>query len=220
MNTDKLKQMYASGVLLRAILKDPKMRQMASDMLASGGQYPLAPWMKDYNGNVDAEAQRAAEMPSLSETMGLGVLPAQTILRGEAVDAEGVSMNDKYARQQANQHVNFESGGVMSAVEPPKYAGKKEWAMSPAAVPFVAAEMERRGIGFPSDMVQSTFQGILSNNPEIGSEIIDYAFMRAADESRQRGSTDTFGGSYDKDVISRTVPGYRTTATKPSGYRD
>lgn len=159
MNTDKLKQMYASGGLLRAILKDPKMRQMASDMLASDG--------KKYE---------EGGMMEMEETM--------------------------------------------SESEPPKYAGKKEWAMSPAAVPFVAAEMERRGIGFPSDMVQSTFQGILSNNPEIGSEIIDYAFMRAADESRQRGSTDTFGGSYDKDVISTTVPGYRTTATKPSGYRD
>ena len=38
MNTDKLKQMYASGGLLRAILKDPKMRQMASEMLSSEGK--------------------------------------------------------------------------------------------------------------------------------------------------------------------------------------
>jgi len=159
MNTDKLKQMYASGGLLRAILKDPKMRQMASDMLASDG--------KKYE---------EGGMMEMEETM--------------------------------------------SESEPPKYAGKKEWAMSPAATPFVAAEMERRGIGFPSDMVQSTFQQIVASNPEIGSEIIDYAFMRAADESRQRGSSGTFSGSYDREVINPTVPGYRTMVAKPSGYRD
>lgn len=51
MNTDKLKQMYASGGLLKAILKDPKMRQMASDMLASDGKkYEEGGMMKYRNG--------------------------------------------------------------------------------------------------------------------------------------------------------------------------
>lgn len=67
--------------------------------------YPLTPW------NRKASDQRAAEMPSLSKTMGLGDLPETTILRGQIVDAEGVSTNDKYARQQANPLVNFKSGG-------------------------------------------------------------------------------------------------------------
>ena len=81
--------------------------------------YPLAPWMTrqtygtQRTGGIDAQAQRAAEMPSLSETMGLGNLPATTILRGQAVDAEGVSTNSKYARQQANPNINFKSGGKM-----------------------------------------------------------------------------------------------------------
>ena len=60
MNTDKLKQMYASGGLLKAILKDPKMRQMASEMLSSEGgtkKYSVGGKMYANGGDVDPEPE-------------------------------------------------------------------------------------------------------------------------------------------------------------------
>lgn len=157
MNTDKLKQMYASGGLLRAILKDPKMRQMASEMLSSEGK-------------------------------------------------------------------NYEEGGMMemeeaiSESEPTKYPGKKEWAMSPHGVAFIAAEMDDRGIGFRSDEATKVLGDIMASDPEVAAQIIDNAFARAADESRNRYSSNTFSGSYGSEATGN-VPGYRTTLGKPSGYR-
>ena len=87
--------------------------------------YPLAPWMKEYDfsgrptyktsdtGGTKAEAQRAAEMPSLSSTMGLGELKGRYLMRGRFEDIEGVSDNEKYDRKQANPNVKFMGGGKM-----------------------------------------------------------------------------------------------------------
>jgi len=156
MNTDKLRQMYESGGLLRSILKDPKMRQMASDMLSSEGK-------------------------------------------------------------------NYEEGGMMEYEEgdpvKPKYANKKEWAMSPHGVAFISAEMEDLGIGFRSDESTKVLLDIMASNPESGARIIDNAFARAADESRNRYSTSTFTGGYGQNQQVGNVPGYRTTINKPSGYQ-
>ena len=87
--------------------------------------YPLAPWMKEYDfsgrptyktsdtGGTKAEAQRAAEMPSLSSTMGLGELKGRYLMRGRFEDIEGVSDNEKYDRKKANPNVKFDKGGKM-----------------------------------------------------------------------------------------------------------
>jgi hypothetical protein len=158
MNTDKLKQMYASGGLLRAILKDPKMRQMASEMLSSEG--------KEYEEGGMMEYEEGEEHPVK-----------------------------------------------------PKYAGKNEWAMSPHGVAFIAAEMDDRGIGFRSDEATKVLQGIMASDPDFAAQIIDNAFARAADESRNRYSTNTFSGGYGQNQQVGNVPGYRTTINKPSGYR-
>jgi len=49
MNQDKLKQMYANGGLLKALLKDPAQRKMAAQMLG-GNQYGQGGMMKYANG--------------------------------------------------------------------------------------------------------------------------------------------------------------------------
>lgn len=78
MNTDKLKQMYASGGLLRAILKDPKMRQMASEMLSSEGgtkKYSVGGKMYANGGDVDPDEPKAID-PSKFKTRITGIVPS------------------------------------------------------------------------------------------------------------------------------------------------
>ena len=89
--------------------------------------YPLTPWMKSDSydakkyGGVDVEAQKKAEDATRLE-MAMKQNPyvalpdfdkPVTILRGQAVDAFGQSVNDKYLRQEKNPNVNFKSGGKM-----------------------------------------------------------------------------------------------------------
>ena len=80
MNTDKLKQMYASGGLLRAILKDPKMRQMASEMLSSEGgtkKYSVGGKMYANGGDVDPEPESPLGFdPHTISTRQTGVVPS------------------------------------------------------------------------------------------------------------------------------------------------
>jgi len=275
MNTDKLKQMYASGGLLRAILKDPKMRQMASEMLSSeimkakkytdGG---IGPRKKrkaaEAAKKAQAEAAKKAKFEELldhARTYGptwerAGLLAER--LRGLYADMkilsekEGISMDDAYVRYNEDNWAEdpryeermarikaakggggmmeiegvgfYEEGGMMEYEEgdpvKPKYAGKNEWAMSPHGVAFIAAEMDDRGIGFRSDEATKVLQGIMASDPDFAAQIIDNAFARAADESRNRYSTSTFtGGGYGQNQQVGNVPGYRTTINKPSGYR-
>lgn len=133
--------------------------------------YPLAPWSTrqtyatQRTGGIDAEAQRAAEMPSLSERMGLGELPATTILRGQAVDAEGVSDNSKYARKMRNPNINFKSGGKMKVkkyatggnmkktVQKKSYDGKKSVKDDTVYVPGVSKRSAKK----PSPSLTSQF---------------------------------------------------------------
>jgi len=69
MNTDKLKQMYASGGLLRAILKDPKMRQMASEMLSSEGkEYGEGGMMKYRDGGPVGPGGKLVPAPGTLKT--------------------------------------------------------------------------------------------------------------------------------------------------------
>lgn len=68
MNTDKLRQMYESGGLLRSILKDPKMRQMASDMLSSEGKnYEEGGMMKYRDGGPVGPGGRFVPAPGTLE---------------------------------------------------------------------------------------------------------------------------------------------------------
>lgn len=85
----------------------------------------------------------------------------------------------------------YEKGG--SVETKPKYSSKEEWAKSSDAVEYVAKAMESRGIGFDSSRTQSQYRSL---SPQAQKQIADEAFSRAAQESRQRGSTNTRSGSY------------------------
>jgi hypothetical protein len=272
MNTDKLKQMYASGGLLRAILKDPKMRQMASEMLSSEGKEygegGIGP-NKNTDGGIGPRKKRkaaeAARKAQFEEQLANATIPLwerESMLRErlrflhaemkKLSEKEGISMDDAYVRYNEDNWAEdpryeermarikaakggdgmmeiedvgfYEEGGMMEYEEgdpvKPKYAGKNEWAMSPHGVAFIAAEMDDRGIGFRSDETTKVLQGIMASDPDFAAQIIDNAFARAADESRNRYSTNTFTiGGYGQNQQVGNVPGYRTTINKPSGYR-
>lgn len=94
MNTDKLKQMYASGGLLKAILKDPKMRQMASEMLSSEGgakKYSVGGKMYANGGDVDPEPQGSFD-PKLLKTRQTGVLPSDEEIYAAVQQVVGQSL--------------------------------------------------------------------------------------------------------------------------------
>ena len=171
MNTDKLRQMYESGGLLRSILKDPKMRQMAASMLAS-----------NTHSVIDGSAGRGGMM--------------------KYEDGGMVEMSEQVTEQ----------------IGPRYSGGKKEWAVSPHGVRWIANEMDKRGIGFRSDEATKTLMEIMKKNPEAGLDIIDYAFSAAAEYGRNPDSAPE--REYSSDFLPTSVPGYRTTVTNgASDYR-
>ena len=82
MNTDKLKQMYASGGLLRAILKDPKMRQMASEMLSSEGKEYGEGGMMEYEEGGPVKPKYAGKNEWAMSPEGVAFIAAEMDDRG------------------------------------------------------------------------------------------------------------------------------------------
>lgn len=88
----------------------------------------------------------------------------------------------------------YENGGsVDTEPKKQKYPNKKEFAALPDNVAYVARAMESRGIGFDSGRTRQTYNSL---TPEQQDKIAEAAWELASRESRQRGSTKTFSGSY------------------------
>lgn len=99
MNQDKLKQMYAEGGLLKALLKDPAQREMARKMLTmeEGGM------MKKYRMGGMMKYSEGGEMDEMEPPRG-------TRMAGEFVRIQEPDLREAYNSAWASQYGPAETG--------------------------------------------------------------------------------------------------------------